>query len=84
MYKCRCKYKYEARMTKYHKAVERSGFLFISAAFSHTGQIHGKFVLFVTKQINLKMQSDDPYISSSEIKEVVRFWIKQLSGIDIK
>ena len=73
--------RFEAKMTKYHNIAEEHGFLFIPAIFSYAGQVHEKFYDFISQQIKLKMQFQDPEVPFKEIKKVTTFWVRQLSAI---
>ena len=73
--------RFEAKMTKYHNIAEEHGFLFIPAIFSYAGQVHEKFYDFISQQIKLKMQFQDPEVPFKEIKKVITFWVRQLSAI---
>ena len=48
--------RYDQKMAKYGQVAEQNDLRFIPAVFSHTGQIHEAFKVFVKEQIRLKLK----------------------------
>ena len=61
-------YRYNQKMTKYARVAQENGFDFISAIFSHTGQIHGAVMELMRSQIQHKLELDDPEVQSGKIQ----------------
>ena len=74
-------YRYNQKMAKYAQVAQDNGFVFIPAIFSHTGQIHEKFLEFMSSQIKYKLELDDPEVQSSKIQGMLNLWVKQLSCV---
>ena len=47
--------RYDQKTSKYSRVAEQNSLRLIPAVFSHTGQIHGEFKLFVKEQTKQKM-----------------------------
>ena len=75
--------RFNQKKAKYDHIARVSGLSFISAIFSHTGQIHDTIMGWMFNQIKMKMELIDPQIQSSKIQSVLlRYcWIKQLSAV---
>ena len=61
-------------MAKCGRVAERNNLRFVPAVFSHTGQIHGEFKVFVTEQIKQKLIAFEGDAKSSKIRSVMKWW----------
>ena len=74
-------YRYNQKMAKYARVAQESGFDFIPAIFSHTGQIHGTVMELMRSQIQYKLELDDPEVQRGKIQGMLNLWVKQLSCV---
>ena len=63
--------RYDQKMAKYGQAAERNDLRFIPAVFSHTGQIHEAFKVFVKEQIRLKFEAFEGDVKGEILHELV-------------
>ena len=63
---------YDQKMSKYSRVAEQHRLRFIPAVFSHTGQIHGEFKLFVKDQIKQKMIFFEGEAKESKVRSEVK------------
>ena len=64
--------RYDQRMAKCGCVVEQNSLMFISAVFSHTGQIHGEFKILAKEQIRHKLISFEGEAKSSKVRSVMK------------
>ena len=57
---------------------------FIPAVFSHTGQIHEAFKVFVKEQIRLKFEAFEGEVKRSKVRSYMNWWIKCISAVIVK
>ena len=57
---------------------------FIPALFSHTGQIHEAFKVFVKEQIRLKFEAFEGEVKRSKVRSYMNWWIKCISAVIVK
>ena len=73
--------RYDQKMSKYSRVAEQNSLRFIPAVFSHTGQIHGEFKLFVKEQIKQKMIFFEGEAKESKVRSVLKWWINSISMV---
>ena len=56
----------------------------IPAVFSHTGQIHEAFKVFVKEQIRLKFEAFEGEVKRSKVRSYMNWWIKCISAVIVK
>ena len=76
--------RYDQKMTKYGQVAEQNDLRFIPAVFSHTGQIHEAFKMFVKEQIRLKLQAFEGEVKRSKVRSYMNWWIKCISAVIVK
>ena len=54
------------------------------AVFSHTGQIHEAFKIFVKEQIRLKFEAFEGEVKRSKVRSYMNWWIKCISAVIVK
>ena len=54
------------------------------AFFSHTGQIHEAFKIFVKEQIRAKLEHFEGTVKSSKVKSHMNWWVKCISAVIAK
>ena len=76
--------RYDQKMAKYGQVAGRSDLRFIPAVFSHTGQIHEAFKMFVKEQIRLKLEALEGDVKRSKVRPCMNGWIKCISAVIVK
>ena len=71
-------------MAKYGYIAEQNRFQFISAIFSHTGQIHDAFKDLLREQIRYKIIAFEGYAKLPKINSVMKWWSKCISMVIAK
>ena len=71
-------------MAKYGQAAERNDLRFIPAVFSHTGQIHDAFKMFVKEQIRLKLEAFEGDVKRSKVRSYMNWRVKCISAVIVK
>ena len=56
----------------------------IPAVFSHTGQIHEAFKIFVKEQIRAKLEHFEGPVKSSKVRSHMNWWVKCISAVIAK
>ena len=56
----------------------------IPAVYSHTGQIHEAFKIFVKEQIRAKLEHFEGQVKSSKVKSHMNWWVKCISAVIAK
>ena len=69
----------DQKMAKYGRIAEQSNLRFVSAVFSHTGQIHGEFRAFVKEQIKQKLVAFEGDAKASKTRSVMKWWSRRIS-----
>merc|ERR1712146_331636 len=72
------------RMAKYGHLAQQRDLRFIPAIFSHTGQIHEAFKVFVKEQIRLKFEAFEGEVKRSKVRSYMNWWIKCISAVIVK
>ena len=54
------------------------------AAFSHTGQIHEAFKIFVKEQIRAKLEHFGGPVKNSKVRSHMKWWVKCISAVIAK
>ena len=60
--------RYDQKMAKYGQVADQNNLRLIPAVFSHTGQIHEAFKIFVKEQIRAKLGHFEGSVKSSKVK----------------
>ena len=68
----------------YGQVAERNGLRFIPAVFSHTGQIHEAFKIFVKEQIRFKLEAFEGEAKRSKVRSYMNWWVKCISAVIVK
>ena len=78
--------RYDQKMAKYGHLAQQRDLRFIPAVFSHTGQIHEAFKVFVKEQIRLKFEAFEGEVkrSKSKVRSYMNWWIKCISAVIVK
>ena len=73
-------------MAKYHRLADQSGFhfVFVPAAFSHTGQIHKSIKRLIAEQIRNKLAFSEGVAKQSRVRSTMRWWTKCISMVIAK
>ena len=69
---------------KYGQVAERNDLRFIPADFSHKGQIHETFKIFVKEQIRSKLEAFEGEAKRSKERSHMNWWVKCISAVIIK
>ncbi len=76
--------RYDQKMAKYGHLAQQRELRFIPAVFSHTGQIHEAFKVFVKEQIRLKFEAFEGEVKRSKVRSYMNWWIKCISAVIVK
>ena len=76
--------RYDQKMAKYGHLAQQRDLRFIPAVFSHTGQIHEAFKVFVKEQIRLKFEAFEGEVKRSKVRSYMNWWIKCISAVIVK
>ena len=76
--------RYDQKMAKYGRIAEQSNLRFVTAVFSHTGQIYGEFRAFVKEQIKQKLVAFEGDAKASKTRSVMKWWSKCISMVIAK
>ena len=71
-------------MAKYHRLADQSGFHFVPAVFSHTGQIHKSIKRLIAEQIRNKLAFSEGVVKQSRVRSTMRWWTKCISMVIAK
>ena len=71
-------------MAKYHRLADQSGFHFVPAVFSHTGQIHKSIKRLIDEQIRNKLAFSEGVVKQSRVRSTMRWWAKCISMVIAK
>ena len=71
-------------MAKYHRLADQSGFHFVPAVFSHTGQIHKSIKRLIAEQIRNKPVFSEGVVKQSRVRSTMRWWAKCISMVIAK
>ena len=66
--------RYDQKMAKYHRLADQSGFHFVPAVFSHTGQIHKSIKRLIAEQIRNKLAFSEGVVKQSRVRSTMRWW----------
>ena len=64
--------RYDQKMAKYHRLADQSGFHFVPAVFSHTGQIHKSIKRLIAEQIRNKLAFSEGVAKQSRVRSTMR------------
>ena len=70
--------------SKYHRLADQSGFHFVPAVFSHTGQIHKSIKRLIAEQIRNKLAFSEGVVKQSGVRSTMRWWTKCISMVIAK
>ncbi len=76
--------RYDQKMAKYHRLADQSGFHFVPAVFSHTGQIHKSIKRLIAEQIRNKLAFSEGVVKQSRVRSTMRWWTKCISMVIAK
>ena len=68
LFKLQVQVRYDQKMAKYGQVAEQNDLRFIPAVFSHTGQIHEAFKIFVKEQIRLKLEAFEGNVKRLKVR----------------
>ena len=71
-------------MAKYHRLADQSGFHFVPAVFSHTGQFHKSIKRLIAEQIRNKLAFSEGVVKQSRVRSTMRWWTKCISMVIAK
>ena len=71
-------------MAKYGQVADQNNLRLIPAVFSHTGQIHEAFKIFVKEQIRAKLEHFEGPVKSSKVRSHMNWWVKCISAVIAK
>ena len=66
--------RYDQKMAKYHRLADQSGFHFVLAVFSHTGQIHKSIKRLIAEQVRNKLAFSEGVVKQSRVRSTMRWW----------
>ena len=70
--------------SKYHRLADQSGFHFVPAVFSHTGQIHKSIKRLIAEQIRNMLAFSEGVVKQSRVRSTMRWWTKRVSMVIAK
>ena len=76
--------RYDQKMAKYHRLADQSGFHFVPAVFSHTGQFHKSIKRLIAEQIRNKLAFSEGVVKQSRVRSTMRWWTKCISMVIAK
>ena len=71
-------------MAKYGQVADQNNLRLIPAVFSHTGQIHEAFKIFVKEQIRAKLEHFEGLVKNSKVRSHMNWWVKCISAVIAK
>ena len=76
--------RYDQKMAKYHRLADQSGFHFVPAVFSHTGQMHKSIKRLIAEQIRSVLAFSEGVVKQSRVRSTMRWWTKCISMVIAK
>ena len=76
--------RYDQKMAKYHRLADQSGFHFVPAVFSHTGQFHKSIKRLIAEPIRNKLAFSEGVVKQSRVRSTMRWWTKCISMVIAK
>ena len=76
--------RYDQKMAKYHRLADQSGFQFVPAVFSHTGQMHKSIKRLIVEQIRRALAFSEGVVKQSRVRSTMRWWTKCISMVIAK
>ena len=61
------------------EVADQSGFHFVPAVFSHTGQTHKSIKRLIAEQIRNKLALSEGVVKQSRVRSTMRWWAKKAS-----
>ena len=76
--------RHDQKMAKYHRLADQSGFQFVPAVFSHTGQMHKSIKRLIVEQIRRALAFSEGVVKQSRVRSTMRWWTKCISMVIAK
>ena len=71
--------RHDKKMAKYHRLADQSGFQFVPAVLSHTGQMHKSIKRLIIEQIRRALAFSEGVVKQSRVRSTMRWWTKCIS-----